>query len=378
MNTLVSTTASDEELQAALSDARYGLTVDAPVPPADPAVPPSEPAGDKPVESKTVAGQEPAKPTQEEEEEPNEEERKVTLPRGVQRKIEKLVRQKGEEKGKRELLETRVADLERQLAAKPEPVKAPEPEPVVPVVEFKPEPVPEPIPEPKEEDFQDYREFVKAMAKWVSAGEVAAAVAASKAEIAGLKQQLAEADTAKEQKVIADEIWQAKLEKARAAIPDFDKVMDDEAGKMNLSSVMGSALADADNGMEIAYYLRTNPEECKRIFEATNTTAKSTPADVRKALTTIGREFAKIEDKIAANAKPVDPAPPAADPNPPAADPPAAPTPTPEPPKPVPVSNAPAPIKPLGTKSAQTVQADLDRVMPLKEWEALRKRQRAG
>ena len=383
--TLTSTTQSVEEMQDALTNPRYGLEIETPgtdtndISPEPAAEVEAESKPDEPaVEGKTDTASEPVKPkSPQDEDEPEdeitEEERQKPLPRGVQRKLDRLTRQKWTERTKREALEAQLAELKTKLDAKPEPkpepVAEPTPEPVAPPVA---PPVPE-KPRPKPEDFPDsYEDFVEALADWKFEKNRTAVLAEADAKIQALEQKLVQADTHKEQQAIANEVWATKVEKAKAKHQDFDTVMsptDEVTAKLQVSGPMQSAILDDDDGPEIGYYLRTHPEECERIFAATNLNAKSTPQEVQRALMAVGREFGKIKETFAATPAPAVPVPVA---------PPVAPAPVAEPekpqPTPPPVSKAPTPIRPVGTRSVTSTTSDPP--SDFKDYEAWRKKNR--
>ena len=346
--TLTSTTQSEEEMSAALTDPRYGLEIETPESPEPGEKKPDETPDTPPAEGKTEAAPEAVVPTQEEETEEekqerlSDEERRQPLPRGVQRKIDRLTRQRGEEKGRREALEARAADLEAKLAAavKP-PDPAPAPAPVPPVAEVKPA-APEPKPKPKVEDFPDsYEDYVEALVDWKADQKVAAVVAEADKKIAGLETKLAEARTVEQKQEVENDIWAAKIDQAKAKIPTFEADMNSEEAKsMQVPPIVQSAIAESDLGPQVGHYLLKHPDDAKRIFEAVTLKSDASQVDIRKAFRKVGFEIGRIEDLLNTDAPP---------------------TPTPEKPKPVqqpPVSKAPPPITPVGTRSASSASAE--------------------
>jgi hypothetical protein len=114
-------------------------------------------------------------------------------------------------------------------------------------------------PEPKEEDFDEYKDFTRALVQWENRQE-------RRAEAEKVKAEKAEAETAK-QKAALKELqtqWDGKLDRARETHPDFDSVIDPE---MELTEAMGRYMMDPRNdlGAEMMYELSSHPEEAARI-----------------------------------------------------------------------------------------------------------------
>ena len=139
--------------------------------------------------------------------------------------------------------------------------------------------------------------------------------------------------------------------KAEPGYEDMDVLLTDDVAKsLQFSPIMQQALGLHDMGPKILYYFRKNPEECKRVFEATNL-KDPTPEDIQRAILTVGEEFGAIKATLRKPSKPAAVPVPVAEPEVPVA------------PAPVlekkitPVSKAPIPIRPVGTK-AVTTQVD--------------------
>ena len=148
--------------------------------------------------------------------------------------------------------------------------------------------------------------------------------------------------------------WMEKCNatKAEPGYEDMDVLLTDDVAKsLQFSPIMQQALGLHDMGPKILYYFRKNPEECKRVFEATNLEGKPTPEDIQRAILTVGEEFGAIKATLRKPSKPAAVPAPVAEPEVPVA-----PAPVPEKPKPQ-VSKAPIPIRPVGTK-AVTPQVD--------------------
>lgn len=108
--------------------------------------------------------------------------------------------------------------------------------------------------EPKAEDFQDYAEYVRALARFEAKALV-------KAELAQEKAATTEAARAT--------TWQQKVEAAKAKLPDFDQVM--RESKAPMTQAMAEAIKESDIGPEIAHHLATNPEIAARLAGLSST-----------------------------------------------------------------------------------------------------------
>lgn len=166
----------------------------------------------------------------------SEEENDGEVPKGVQKRIDKVT-------GRAKAAEQRVKDLEARLEAiekkggnKPEVKVTPEPKADL---------------EPQKKDFKDPDEWVKAHGRWAARDEArkAASVTATETE---------DARTA--------EVFEAHLgrtQEFRAAHPDFDEKV--EGSTIPFSEAVAIAIVEADNGPDVAYYLAEHPDELKEI-----------------------------------------------------------------------------------------------------------------
>ncbi len=311
----------------------------APAPPETPAVEPAvEPEGITAAEPESVG---------ETQEVPGEEE----LPRGVRKRIDKVVFERQEEIRKNLELEARIKDLESRLAPKPEE----------PVVE-PPAPVkPEPKPEPQFEDFADadnqFTAYTKAYAAW-NREQIREETRAE------MRQQHEQAQAEQVRKSDAEvwmDTWAMSAEKAKATgqFPDWDEVAKAEH---DVSGPLVDAMYDSEQRAVIGYYLKKHPEESKRIAEATAYKPTAAGPEILAKNRLAVREVVRIERLIesgkAFEVVETPEAPAAAAPKPAvAAPPPAARAATATPPKAPPakqapkVSGAPAPIVPLAGRS---------------------------
>lgn len=178
--------------------------------------------------------------------------------------------------------------------------------------------------EPKREQFDSYEEFIRADAKYHA--EKAADERARKVLEDSKKSDERERTKGEQERVTRE--WNARLEKARDVVEDFDEVCAESEAPV--TQPMSAAILESDHGPLIAYHLAKNPAEAERI-------SKLTPSKQAAAIVA-------LEEKVAKPAK--------------------------QP------SNAPAPINPVGQKGAE-VQKDPAQMSDA-EYTAWRKRRRAA
>lgn len=115
---------------------------------------------------------------------------------------------------------------------------------------------PLPVPDkPLVENYQDYESFVEALTEWKveqKAGEV----------IARREQEHRQ----REAQSNAQTEWEARADKVRAELPDYDEVIYSEAFKtLHVSPAMAEAIQASELGPKLAYHLTKNPGESSRI-----------------------------------------------------------------------------------------------------------------
>lgn len=193
------------------------------------------------------------------------------IPKGVQKRIDRAVRQKYEAEARANELERRIREIEQRTA----PAAAPKQEGA-----------------PKLDQFDNIEDYVEAKARWVARAEMNDTLKAQQA-------QSAEAKAAAEQKAIAD-AWSHKAAAAKVEMPDFDEVIESSDVVFTDPAAL-RAIMESDVGPKIAYYLATNPDEADAITQMTGASA----------IRAIGRLEAKLEGaqaggtKAAAPIKPV-------------------------------------------------------------------------
>lgn len=178
--------------------------------------------------------------------------------------------------------------------------------------------------EPKREQFDTYEEFIRADAKYHA--EKAADVRARKVLDDSKKRDEQQRTQGEHERVTRE--WNAKVEKARDALDDFDEVCAESESPV--TQAMSAAILESEHGALIAYHLAKNPAEAERI-------SKLSPSKQAAAIVA-------LEDKVKAPAK--------------------------QP------SSAPEPIKPVGQKGAE-VQKDPSQMTDA-EFAAMRRKQIAA
>ena len=177
------------------------------------------------------------------------------LPKGVQKRIDRAVRQKYEAEARAKVLEERLNSFERQSQQAQQT---------------------KPNGEPRLEQFDNIEEYVTAKAKWVAKNEMNETLTAREKAYAEQNAQAAQAKSA--------ETWAKRVAKATAEMPDFEDVV--ESSDVDFKDpVVLHAIVESDLGPQIAYYLASNPDEADVIAGLTGAAA----------VRAIGRLEAKIE-----------------------------------------------------------------------------------
>jgi hypothetical protein len=126
-------------------------------------------------------------------------------------------------------------------------------------------------PEPREEDFEAYRDFVKAQAQWA----IRDAFRQREAQEAHTR-ALSEAQRAKA-------TWEQRFASAQQTLPDLPQAI--EAMKdRELSPAIARAVIEADRGPEMLHYLATHPEECAQLVEDSRSLPPSAAPVMRRLL----------------------------------------------------------------------------------------------
>lgn len=129
--------------------------------------------------------------------------------------------------------------------------------------------------EPNPDDFDDMKDYYKALSKY----EAVKTKEEVKKEI--LAEQKAEDDRKAQNRVISK--WQEAMEEARTRYPDFDEVTDTNLA-LDKDGIIQETFLTSPIGVDICYWYGNNPDEAKRLL-------KLTPV-------ALARELGKIEAKL--------------------------------------------------------------------------------
>ena len=201
--------------------------------------------------------------------------------KGVQKRLDELVKQREDERRAREAAEARLDMLIRAQANRPEPqaVKSDE----------EPEPV-----RPSRDAFALPDEYDKALdtyaeskATWIARREV-------KATIAEERTKQAE-ENARIQQVNVQQAYLSRVEKAMQKYPDYKEVA--ESASVTVSMPIAHTILNSEIGPDLAHYLGTNPDEAKRISAMTVTDpySRQEVPDVARQLVELGLVMAKLQ-----------------------------------------------------------------------------------
>ena len=180
------------------------------------------------------------------------------IPKGVQKRIDRAVREKYEAQTEARMLKERVAALEAQS------------QPQRKVVDTD---------EPRIDNFNNFDEYVAAKAEYIAGKKIESTLSERD------KRQSVERETTERTKTV--ESWNKRVAAATAEMPDFEEVI--TSSDVPMTQPMQQAIMESEFGPKLAYYLANHPDEAQDI-------ADMSPIG---AIRTLGR----IEERLA-NAKP--------------------------------------------------------------------------
>jgi len=258
--------------------------------------------------------------------------------KGVQKRLDELVRQREDERRAREATEAR---LDRALASIERLTGKPAADAKQELAEEDPEPVrPVKATFPDDNAYEQARdEYTEAKASWIARREI-------KATIAEREKKAVEARTV-EENMRVQTTYKERVDKASEKYQDYFEVA--ESPDVAITVPMAHAIMASEFGPDIQYQLGKEPAEAKRISELS----------VPQQLLALGR----IEAKLAAEAAQAKPAASAAEEKPAAA-------------KPAAVSSAPPPVAKLKGGPSESTKSPED--MSMDEYAAHRRKQLAA
>ena len=214
-----------------------------------------------------TAKKEEAKPEPKAEEQPKPEEKKEDpIPKGVQKRIDRAVREKYEAQAEAKMLKERLDRIEQNLNQQQRVAK------------------PIDNSEPRIDNFDDFDQYVAAKAEWIASKKIN--------ETLNERERRSAEERAAAAHYQAVDGWNQRLEKATAELPDFKEVI--ESSDVPMSDFMRDAIVESDLGPKVAYWLANNPEEAKKI-------ASMSPLATVRA---IGRIEERLESQAKAPKKP--------------------------------------------------------------------------
>lgn len=234
---------------------------------------------------------------------------------GVQRRIDKLTRERYELSGQNRELRERLAALERQQQAKP----------VAEQVRAEAE---DPKPDPKTWT-GTYEELTEALSRWAARQEHKALTEKRQREESEREQQ------ERSQEVV--EYYQEASTAFRAEHEDFNEVVGRIKMAQDVAMPVQNAIMEDENGPQLAYFLGHHPEVCDQLSELSPT----------KALVMLGRISAQLFPEEAEEDSPETVTKP-----------------------------APAPLRPV--KKSSPTSTGLSDDLPMDEWLARRRKQLAA
>lgn len=177
-------------------------------------------------------------------------------PDPIQRRIDKLTREKYQLRGELEAMRRERESWNQQPTNQPLPTKAGM---------------------PKLEDFSNFDEYIAAKAEFIAESKLSKAF-----EEREQKQREREAQESHKKRL---ETWQERIDAFRATASDFEEVL--ESAEVSLTESMANAIMESEMGPQLAYYLARNPEEAEKLTSLS-------PSALNRA---IGRIESKIENE---------------------------------------------------------------------------------
>ena len=198
----------------------------------NPVLNPSEADKAQPIGEKTEVEKEPeAQPEPEAEKKPEP----PPIPKGVQKRIDRAVREKYEAEARAKMLEERLTQLEqRSMPQTQRPIEDSE---------------------PTIDKFDNFDQYVAAKASWIAKREL-------QTTLAERDKQSAQQREASTRAKVVDE-WATKVAKATADLPDFEEVI--ASSDVPMTEPMQQAIMESDIGPKLAYWLANNQDEATKI-----------------------------------------------------------------------------------------------------------------
>jgi len=158
------------------------------------------------------------------------------VPKGVQKRIDRAVREKYEAQARAKMLEERLAALEQRAEPRQAPISNSE---------------------PTIDKFDNFDEYVAAKAEFIAKRQIESTLSERE------KSQMAAKEAAARQQSV--DSWTKRVSAATADLPDFEDVI--ASSDVPMTDVMQQSIMESDIGPKVAYYLATHPDEALKIAQ---------------------------------------------------------------------------------------------------------------
>ena len=159
------------------------------------------------------------------------------IPKGVQKRIDRAVRQKYEAEARAKMLEERINAMEARQFQQPQQQRAIDNS------------------EPKIENYDNFDTYVAAKAEWIASRKIEETLTERER-----KQQEQRTNYERHQ---VQTTWAKRVSEATAEMPDFEEVI--ASSEVPMTEPMQSAIMESDIGPKLAYWLANNPDEASKI-----------------------------------------------------------------------------------------------------------------
>ena len=170
------------------------------------------------------------------EETPQVEKVEDPIPKGVQKRIDRAVRQKYEAEARAKMLEERVASMEARQSAPQQQRPANNDDPTI-------------------DKFDNFDEYVAAKAEYIAKKQIESTLTARE------KAQAEQREATERTKTV--DSWNKRIAAATVEMPDFEEVL--ASSDVPMTPPMQQAIMESEIGPKLAYYLANNPDEAEQI-----------------------------------------------------------------------------------------------------------------
>jgi len=158
------------------------------------------------------------------------------IPKGVQKRIDRAVRQKYEAEARAKMLEERVAAMESRQAPQQQQRQADDQEPTI-------------------DKFDNFDQYVAAKAEYIAKKQIESTLTE--------REQRQKAEREATERTKTADSWNKRIAAATVEMPDFEEVL--ASSDVPMTPSMQQAIMESDIGPRLAYYLANNPDEAEKI-----------------------------------------------------------------------------------------------------------------